>query len=83
MAQCMNTVKGSPTLTMASKNHRGCWRGVTSKAVVCPFLTDTTGTFSSQGPRFLVFQVLLSQSLMTRSISCDIIIEHTLGRTSS
>jgi hypothetical protein len=32
MAQCMNTVKGSPALTVASKNHRGCWRGVT---VIC------------------------------------------------
>jgi hypothetical protein len=29
MAQCTNTAKGSPTQTMASKDHRGCWRGVT------------------------------------------------------
>jgi hypothetical protein len=36
-----------------------------------PFLADTTGIFSSRGPRFLVFQVLLIQLLMTRSISCD------------
>jgi hypothetical protein len=32
MVQCMNTVKGSPALTMASKDHRGYWRGVT---VIC------------------------------------------------
>jgi hypothetical protein len=29
MAQCTNMVKGSPTLTVASKDHRGCCRGVT------------------------------------------------------
>jgi hypothetical protein len=25
----MNMVKGSPPLTVASKDHRGCWTGVT------------------------------------------------------
>jgi hypothetical protein len=83
MAQRTNTAKGSPALTVASKDYRSCWRGVTSKAVVYPFLTNATGMFSSQGPRFLVLQVLLSQSLMTRSISYDVIIARTLGRTSS
>jgi hypothetical protein len=83
MAQRMNMAKGSPALTMASKDHRGCARGVTSKAVVCPFLADATGMFSSRGPRFLGFQVFLSQSLMTSSISYDVIIMHTLGRSSS
>jgi hypothetical protein len=83
MAQHTNMAKGSPTLTVASKDHRGCWRGITCKAVVYPFLADATGKFSSRGPRFLVFQVLLSESLMTRSISCDVIIAYTLGRTSS
>jgi hypothetical protein len=83
MAEHMNTAKGSPALTVASNYDRGCWRGVPSKAVVCPFVTDTTGMFSSRGLRFLVFQVLLSRSLMTRSISSDIISERTLGRTSS
>jgi hypothetical protein len=29
MAQCMNMVKGSSALTMASKDYRGCSRGVT------------------------------------------------------
>jgi hypothetical protein len=28
----MNIVKGSPTLTMASKDYRGYWRGVT---IIC------------------------------------------------
>jgi hypothetical protein len=70
--QRMNTVKGSPALTVASKDHRGCWGGITGKAVVCPSLTDATGSFSSRGPRFLVFQVLLSQSLITRSISYNV-----------
>jgi hypothetical protein len=68
----MNTAKGSATLTVPSKDHRGCWRGVTYKAVVYPFLADDTGSFSSRGPRFLVLQVLLSQSLMTRNVSCDV-----------
>jgi hypothetical protein len=83
MAQHINMVKGSPALTVASKDYRGSWRGVISKAVVYPFLADATRMFSSQGQRFLVFQVLLHQSLMTRSISCDVIIERTLGRPSS
>jgi hypothetical protein len=71
-AQCTNMVKSSPALTAASKDHRACLRGVSCKAVVCPFLADATRTFSSRGPRFLVFQVLLSQLLMTRSISYDV-----------
>jgi hypothetical protein len=83
MAQHMNMAKGSSTLTVASKDHRGYWRGVTCKAVVYPFLADATGMFSSRGPRFLVFQVLLSQSLMTRSVSYNVIIILTLDRTSS
>jgi hypothetical protein len=29
MAQCTNAVKGSPTLTVASTDHRDYWRGVT------------------------------------------------------
>jgi hypothetical protein len=29
MAELTNTVMGSPTLTVATKDHRGCWRGVT------------------------------------------------------
>jgi hypothetical protein len=82
MVQCMNMAKGSPALTVASMDHRGCWRGVTSKVVVHPFLADGTGMFSSRGPGFLVFQVLLSQLLITRSVSCDVIVEYTLGRTS-
>jgi hypothetical protein len=73
MAQCMNMAKGSPTLTVASKDHRGCWRGVTSKVVVRPFLADATRMFSSRGPRFLGFQVLLSQSLLTRSVSYNVL----------
>jgi hypothetical protein len=83
MAQRTNTVKGSPALTVAGKDYRGCWRGVTSKAVFHPFLAETIGIFSSQGPRFLVFQVLLSQLWMTRSVSYDVIVRRTLGRTSS
>jgi hypothetical protein len=29
VAQCMNAAKGSPSLTVASNDHRGYWRGVT------------------------------------------------------
>jgi hypothetical protein len=67
---CINTAKGSPALTAASKDHRGSWRGVTRISSLS-FLIDTTEIFLSQGLRFSVFQVLLSLSLITRYVFCN------------
>jgi hypothetical protein len=71
MAQHMNMAKGIPALTVASKDHRGYWRGFT--VIGCPPLACRHHRdILELRPKVLSIPgSLLSQILMTGSVSYD------------